>query len=309
MPLVDQCTIDSAGEPAVRRHPMPELVDQRLALLHPKPSAARRRAQFERLRRRTRRHLKGPVEVGLSKFFPVGLRALGRALERQFPLEPIKLRLPPALVISLNCGFSLVQQLERLCLLSVSSVYVRKQCLVIGTEDPRPHLLVACEGLAHLSDALRNLIAGGQRPAAQNRTRQQPEYEVMLARDRDGCFCVLLGRPGCRPATDRPRRSKSRAAAKLCEIIDRSAQRHCLFGLPPGPVWVSKEPQRKGRLGAAHYAGILPVGERRRGMPFRIMDGDRILELAQRIGMLSERRKRNSLGMMGQHEQIRVDFH
>ena len=41
-------------------------------------------------------------------------------------------------------------------------------------------------------------------------------------------------------------------------------------------------------------------------MPLGIVDGDRLLELPQRIGMLSERRQGDPCSVVGQHQKIRI---
>ena len=73
------------------------------------------------------------IEILLRNSFTVGLRVL---LKVQFPFEPIKLRLPPSLVVRLHCGFCLVQSVQRLSFLPCLSVHIRDQRQIIRPEDP-----------------------------------------------------------------------------------------------------------------------------------------------------------------------------
>src|SRR5262245_42933604 len=137
------------------------------------------------------------------------------------------LRFPPAFLMLLHQSVGLGQRLEAIVRVAQVVTDFCQQGVKVWDAQYYPGSLPGSDPLMHQGHSRLTLALHGQRPAAQARSPDRPDWKSQLGREHHGSFCLLV-----------------RCRYVLAQLIDTSRQ----TAVPPRP-------------GAGHRAAApLPVG-------------------------------------------------
>ena len=204
-----------------------------------------------------------------------------RLCQQQLPLEPIQLRLVPALGIGVRHRERLGQQAQPFVCLPCVPTRFGQEGKKIRHEHLCPRRTCGRETLAHLRHALRCLPLRRQRPAAQGGRPRQVEGRPLLRTERDQCLGPFLRGPPL-PAELMAHGNSGQGMHQregVCQILGPGERRMILLA---GLLRIAQYPQAMGRIEEAIHAGVDPVEEEMAAMLLGVVQGEPLLRV--RVG-------------------------